>query len=150
MKKVLLALMLVISGLNVQAQNWQTVLTNDTNFYSGGWIISYSPMPDSNLIRTMWVDSSRAIAGDSVFYFYRGLRADPPTYNSCIDTLVPSWLGPKVIRKPDGTELYFNSNGDTITFHTLAGIGTSWTLATAMTTPQRYAPPSPAKIRPRG
>lgn len=121
---------LTCTGVN--GQNWQTVYPRDTTFYGGGGRILdyYAYLIDSNMLRTMWADSVRTAAGgDSVYYFFRGLRAVSLSSGSCVDTMAPSWLGPRMIRKPDGTEHYFNSRGDTIVIRARAAVGDSWIIA---------------------
>src|SRR5689334_2937970 len=117
MKNLLLTILLFAVCSASGAQNWQTVRTNDTNFYSVAKTVqTYDYLMDSNRLRSMWVVSARLVAGDSLFYFFRGIRLDTPYNTRCQDTLAPSWLGTRMIRKPDGTEHYFNNRGGTITF----------------------------------
>jgi hypothetical protein len=130
MKKLLLAILLVASFVSAVAQSWQTVSVSDTVFYRVPPIPMAGSSPpfsriDTSRLRSMWVDSAKALASDSVFYFTRGIRLDTP-FTICQDTLAASWLGPHMIRKADGTEYYFGRRGDTITFKTHAGLGEHW------------------------
>lgn len=131
MKQFLLIILLGTVCTGTQAQDWQTVRVRDTNFYNAGRSLSdYAYSVDSNLLRAMWIDSASVHGSDSIYHFFRGIRADTSYINNtCMDTLGPSWLGSHMIRKPDGTELYFNSKGDTIMLMTKASPGTSWKLA---------------------
>ncbi len=129
MLKPFLFLSLFATSATVFAQDWQTVRSHDTNYYNAG-NISNNQMLVYNSLRTMWVDLARnTISGDSIFYFFKCVRIDKPSQSLCQDTLAPSWLGPHMIRRSDGSELYFNSYGDTITFFTKASLGSSWILA---------------------
>ena len=124
MKKLLLVILLLTGYAGAIAQDWQSVRLRDTVFY-GLPSMPVSYRINNNLLRTMWVDSAKAIAGDSLFYFFRGIRLDTP-FMACQDTLAPAWLGSHVVRKADGTEYYFGRWGDTITFRTRAGLGEHW------------------------
>lgn len=46
-----------------------------------------------------------------------------------VDTAAPSWLGPQAVRTPDGSELFFNSFGDTVRVMPHSTPGDAWTLA---------------------
>jgi len=127
MRKSLLVIVLIIGARCASAQNWQTVRLKDTVFYSVRYPVS-TYMLDSNLVRTMWVDSANAVGVDSLFYFFRGIRISTP-FTGCQDTAAASWLGSQMLRKPDGTEYYFNSGGDTVRFRTTAGLSETWILA---------------------
>jgi len=45
-----------------------------------------------------------------------------------IDACVPSWLGAKTVVRPNGENLFFNSDGDTIHIETLAQLNDNWNL----------------------
>ncbi len=125
MKHILLLLCITAYiGSTVQAQNWKTVPMADTVYFRGASVDN----PGSGNLRVIWVSDIEETGSDSVFHFYPTIR-EPAPYH-CLDTLAPSWLGSKFIRKPDGAEYYFNSFGDTITIRTHAVEQERWILAT--------------------
>ncbi len=121
MKKILLLFFLSIS-IVANAQNWKTVSNTDTNYYT-----VQSPIDTewNNYLRVIWVDSSKQVGTDSVFYFYPSVRKFNDT-NYCLDTLGPTWLGKTFIRNTLGEETYFNRDYDSIHINTLATLNTSW------------------------
>jgi hypothetical protein len=143
MNKIFLAVALIISGSIAKAQNWQTVLPGKANYFTAGQHRSYKgfyyypPLNeilvkvDSPMLRVIFVESTFQNGPDSVFQFYTSFRDANDTIRntSCADTSGPSWLGPQLVRKPEGTELYFNNQKDTITIRTQAGPGETWMLA---------------------
>jgi hypothetical protein len=138
MARSLLVFVLIIAYCSAFGQNWQTVRSGDTNYFTAGKHASYKswvyypqeapPMMDSPILRMAYVAGLSELDGDSVFSFYTSLR-DSSDFGGCVDTAGVSWLGPMCIRKADGTEYYFNRYRDTITLLTHAGPGYSWVLA---------------------
>ena len=116
MRLAFLTLLIALS-FEAVAQNWKTVPQNDSFYFSG----------DNHNLKVIWIDSASANAADSMFYFYKSIRADSPT--GCIDSMADTWLGASFLRSNDGAERYFNSFHDTILLHTNAGVGTSWLMA---------------------
>lgn len=114
----LLAIML-FSVLEVHAQ-WQTVNLADTTYF-------FEDAASDKLLKVIWVDSSKTVGSDTVFYFYKTMR-DTAGYNTCLDTVGPSWMGTELLRKADGDELYYNRFGDSILICTNAALGQSWLL----------------------
>jgi hypothetical protein len=144
MKRILLFLSCLSICIGVQAQNWKTVRLNDTVYFAAGKHGStggryyptfyYKPnpsVPDSSLLRIMFITGRTVTGADSTFSFFTTVRVDTITskQSSCVDTLAPSWLGQKFIRKADGTEYYFNNKGDSIMIRTLAQQGSNWIIA---------------------
>jgi hypothetical protein len=123
MKKLIFILLISFSFF-AKAQNWKTVSNIDTNYFT-----VQSPIDTqwNNYLRVIWVDSSKQISSDSVFYFYPSVRRYNDT-NNCIDTLGPTWLGKILIRNSQGDEVFFNRDYDSIHIHTLASLNTSWTM----------------------
>lgn len=124
---VLLGLLFSVSSFG---QNWRTVNPQDTVYFSSEHALWPASSNDYNghYLRVVFIDSVHSSAGDSSFYFFKSTRF-AATNGACVDTAAPSWLGAQMIRKSDGTELYQNVFGDTITIDTKAALGDSWLLA---------------------
>jgi len=125
-----LLLVLLVLPLSLPAQNWKTVSNTDTVYFRAGKHEGFPYTFDSSYLRVLWVTSSTAIGPDSFFSFFPTMRDTSHTAGACLDTLANCWAGPRFIRKSNGLEYYFNSNGDTITIKTKALLGDSWTLVT--------------------
>jgi hypothetical protein len=128
MRPLSIFFLLSLFQLQGNAQNWKTVNTPDTTYFRAGLHRSdYFSNQYSDILKMTFTDSSSASGGDSTFYFYNAIRGTG--IGQCLDTLAPTWLGSRFIHKPNGTEYYFNSIGDTITIHTQAQQGSTWTIA---------------------
>ncbi|PZF72458.1 T9SS type A sorting domain-containing protein [Taibaiella soli] len=120
MRRLLLFVFSVLISAPLFAQNWQTVNPNDTVYFKCTNANNYGA------VRMITVDSVRQNNGDSLYYFYKTMRA--PDLGKCVDTLAPSWMGSYCIRHSDGTELYINEQNDTISIHTWAAIADAWAI----------------------
>jgi N-acetylneuraminic acid mutarotase len=74
-------------------------------------------------IKSLRIDSVKADT-DSVFYPFATIQE--VSKDGCFSPYKASWIGEKVVVKPDGTNLFFNREGDTIKLKTLAGINETW------------------------
>ncbi len=78
-------------------------------------------------LRGMRIDSISVIGADTIYYPYHSARNQ--RYFSDIgnfDSTGASWLGKKVVSKPDGTFLFDNLWGDTVQIMTKANVGDTW------------------------
>jgi len=73
-------------------------------------------------IKALRIDSVKVDA-DSVFYPFATIQE---VSKNCFSPYKASWIGEKVVVKPDGTNLFFNRDGDTITLKTRARIKETW------------------------
>jgi hypothetical protein len=73
-------------------------------------------------IKALRIDSVKADA-DSVFYPFATIQE---VSKNCFSPYKASWIGEKVVVKPDGINLFFNREGDTITLKTRARIKETW------------------------
>ena len=73
-------------------------------------------------IKALRIDSVKTDT-DSVFYPFATIQE---VSINCFSPYKASWIGEKVVIKPDGTNLFFNRDGDTITLKTRARINESW------------------------
>lgn len=124
MKQIILVFTFFVFCIaNSQAQNWRTVLLNDSTYYAS----SLGNTNNNHLLKIIWIDSVSQNGTDSIFYFYKSFRE--MLGSSCIDSNAATWLGSNFIRGSNGDELYFNYNGDTILIKTSAQQGSSWIIA---------------------
>lgn len=75
------------------------------------------------------IDSVETVGADSILYNYWHIRAN--YINSFSATLIshtPSFVGRKVVVRPNGVNLLFNRNDDTVRINTLSGLNESWNL----------------------
>jgi hypothetical protein len=106
--------------LNINAQNWQSVPANDTNWF----VINNTPYNQSGRLRVAWLDSSISSGSITTNYFYLSLRMNSI---GCLDTLGASWLGKKYTRNQiTGEEQYYNLFNDTIILKTKSGLNDTW------------------------
>lgn len=73
-------------------------------------------------IKALRIDSVKTDT-DSVFYPFATVQE---VSENCFSPYKASWMGEKVVIKPDGTNLFFNRDGDTITLQTRARLNESW------------------------
>ena len=87
-------LMLVLTGFS---QDYQCIRDYATYFYS-----------DSTNIKAIQIDSVVSSEEGLGYYNYPSLG---PTDNSdCLTRFGPSWIGRKVLVKPDGDTIFYNKN----------------------------------------
>jgi hypothetical protein len=106
---IVLVLSLLFQGLH--AQNYQTVNSGRIAYFS------------FNSFSALKIDSTKVLNGDSVFYPSRSFGGFD---YRCFSAQAPSWSGSKIIVRPDGTNIYFNENNDSIAIETQAGLNESW------------------------
>jgi hypothetical protein len=111
MKKILFFLLLVTVRVGLIAQNHQTVVSTNTTTFIG------------NQVESIRIDSSFVDMGDSIFYpFYNIQQVD----YDCFMPFFYSWIGKKIIIKPNGYNYFINRNNDTIKINTLAQLNENW------------------------
>jgi hypothetical protein len=121
---------LLIGSVYCSAQNtnWQTFYSTNDNFYKGNILGGSQPIQLYGYIRSGHIDSVRFINNDSVFYFFKTIRNASGQPGSCMDTSGSCWLGEKVIIKPNGNNVLFNKNNDSIIIKTNAVVNDSFPL----------------------
>ena len=71
-------------------------------------------------LRGMRIDSVRSVGVDTVFYPFHSVRGKFHTYSSTeppigvLDSMGGSWLGGRIVERPDGTTVFDNIWNDTI------------------------------------
>lgn len=120
MKKLLFLFILSLPFF-CHAQNWKSVRLNDTTYFT---------IPTAeNYLRMIWVDSATTSGSDSIFHFYPSIRLGNTTSN-CLDTLGPTWLGRRFIKKSNGDEIFFNRWLDTIILKPTTTLNSTWLMHT--------------------
>lgn len=124
--RILFFISLVLSfGLPqfVNAQNWQTVPANDTNWF----VINNTPLVQEGQLRVIWLDSTNTNGNFLEGFFCRALR---PLNDGCFDTLGSSWMGKRYVHNVmNGDEYFFNLLGDTSLLKTHAQVSDSWLMS---------------------
>lgn len=114
----------ILVGTSLQAQNWQTVPANDTNWF----VVNETPLLEEGQLRVVWLDSSNVNGNLFEGSFCRSLR---PLSDGCFDTLGSSWMGKRYLHNmANGDEYFFNLVGDTSLLKTLAQVSDTWLMAT--------------------
>ena len=118
MKQVLFFLIFLLPFCGF-AQDYQTVRSDFVRFFA-------DTAGDYHGIK---IDSVETVGSDSIFYNYWHVRKN--SSSNCSPTMIsytPSFVGHKIIDKPNGVNLLFNVSNDTIRINTLAGLNDSWNL----------------------
>lgn len=97
---------------NNPSHDYQTVYSNRVAFFENS----------EKQIKALRIDSVK-VDIDSVFYPFTTIQE---VSENCFSPYKASWIGEKVVVKPDGTNLFFNRDGDTIILKTRARLNESW------------------------
>ncbi|MBL7719400.1 MAG: T9SS type A sorting domain-containing protein [Flavipsychrobacter sp.] len=109
MRKLLPFFILFLS-LSAGAQNWNIITPGINRYFTNGF----------HYLHGMRIDSVINTGTDLHYYPYRSLRQGGWVAPS------GSWLGERIVRKSDGTHLFFNKWNDTIVIKSKANVGESW------------------------
>lgn len=115
MKKILLLAFAGVFMLQGYSQNYQTVNSSEVKLFEF----------NASTIRGYRIDSVMIDGVDSLLYPSRSIQKIDQGWE-CFDPLGPSMLGDYIRILPDGDNLFFNQNGDTIRIETRAQINDSW------------------------
>jgi hypothetical protein len=140
--RAIMVAILLFTGLESIAQNWQTVYSKDTQFfYASGNKDRMSvpnhdqynhPIPLNAVLRAVYVAQAIASGTDSIFHFNTTWRdttgGQGLLRSNCLDSTAPSWMGRQCVHRANGEEWYSNKRNDTIKVNTAAEVGDSWTL----------------------
>jgi hypothetical protein len=105
--------LLIILTINAGAQNYQTIYTYRTALFK-------NPV---NKIIGLRIDSVK-ISSDTILYPFTTIQE--VSVEGCFSPYKASWIGDKVVIKPDGSNLFFNRKGEPITLKTRAQLNDSW------------------------
>lgn len=86
----------------------------------------YIFLSDATGYATIKIDSLETLAQDSVYYFYPVIRLSQ-NQSTCYRVDAPSWMGSKMVKKPNGEHVFFNLENDTVRILANSPVGTSWT-----------------------
>ena len=98
--------------LDALTYDFQTVYSNRVTLFENS----------EKQIKALRIDSVKTDI-DSVFYPFATIQE---VSENCFSPYKASWIGEKVVVKPDGTNLFFNRDGDTITLKTRARLNETW------------------------
>ena len=115
MKRFLLLTLGMALLVPAYSQNYQTVNSSEIKLFSSINLGS---------IRGHRIDSVIVVGVDSLIYPSRTIQLHDGSY--CYNPMGPSMLGDHIRVMPDGTNLFFNLNGDTIRINTNAHAGDIW------------------------
>jgi hypothetical protein len=109
----ILLLFLIIVTLKAQSHDYQTV-------HAGRVALFYN---SDNRIKGLRIDSVK-VAQDTILYPFATIQ-EVSAYG-CFSPYKASLIGEKVVVKPNGINLFFNREGDTITLKTNARLNEKW------------------------
>jgi Secretion system C-terminal sorting domain len=114
--KRLFFLMLLISNIG-HAQNYKCLQSGVRHYFTNG----------NGYLRGIRIDSVRTLGDSTVYYPFRTPRGGEPT-TLPPDSIGGSWLGKRVIQKPDGTFIFDSFWGDSVIIRSQAHTGDSWVM----------------------
>ena len=106
MKKGMFFLLTLLTGFTTFSQDYQCIRDNATYLYS-----------DGTYIKAIRIDSVVNTVDGLVYYNYPTLSWDDDL--DCYNRYSPSWIGRKVLVKPNGDNIFYNKNNEPITIKTL-------------------------------
>ena len=109
---LIFVLLLTIVTLKARAHDYQTVYAHRVALFGNS----------DNRIKGLRVDSVK-VASDTTLYPFATIQE---VSVGCISPYKASWIGEKVTLKPNGTNLLFNREGDTITLKTQTRLNETW------------------------
>jgi hypothetical protein len=118
MKKFLFLIMLLSAHL-CRAQNWQCLQPGVKHYFTNS----------NRYLRGIRIDSVKTYADSVVYYPFhtpRGEYGRRMGFSNALDSVGGSWLGKKVTQLTDGTFLFDNLRGYTVTIKSMAHLGDSW------------------------
>jgi hypothetical protein len=107
-------LLLTTTALKTLAQDYQTVYSNRTALFKN---------TTNDQIKGLRVDSVKIVAADTVLYPFATIQE---VSKYCYSPYKASWIGEKVVIKPDGKNLFFNRVENAITLKTKARLNETW------------------------
>ena len=127
-----LTFLLALCHLCAIGQEFRCIVPGEDRFFSDGSLLG------------LRVIGSEPVPEGTLHHFHHDLRpvdfgdssgCNPNMQCNAMSTdvayytmLGASWMGTYMLEQPDGNDLFFNLEGDTIRINTLAGAGESWTL----------------------
>ncbi|NEN24747.1 T9SS type A sorting domain-containing protein [Cryomorpha ignava] len=114
----LILLFTLILGLSIPAysQNYQTVNSSEVKLFES----------QNNAIRGYRIDSLKVLGSDTLLFPSRTIQNVGEEWDECFDVQGASMFGDYVQIMPNGTNLFFNKDADTIRINTMAQQGETW------------------------
>ncbi len=97
---------------NLEAQSWCTIHTGRESLFSG-----------DDTFKSIRIDSVKYINDTALYFNFTTIRYSDM---ECFKLGKPAWLGKYILVAPNGDNLFFNKNNDTIRIKTLAGADAEW------------------------
>lgn len=110
----LLLLLFATATLKTHAHDYQTVYSKRTALFKN---------TANDQIKGLRVDSMKTVAADTILYPFTTIQE---VSAGCYSPYKASWIGEKVVIKPDGANLFFNRVGNAITLKTRARLNETW------------------------
>lgn len=120
---IYLALLSVLIPAIASTQNFQTIQSDKTPFFV---------TTGSDYFLANRIDQIDVIGSDSIFYPFQSIRDDKHLNQTdpCKYYIGPSWMGDKVVIKPNGENVFYNEAGEPITILTTAVLHDTFTVYT--------------------
>jgi hypothetical protein len=126
----LLPLLFLLGSASAFGQEFRCVVPGEDRFYLDGSMLGLriidSETVAEGILHHFHQDLRPVEVGDPSGCFQGPDCSDFETESVFYTTQGASWLGTSMLEQPDGFNLFFNKNGDTIRVNTLANMGESW------------------------
>lgn len=114
MKKIFILFALMIVFIGSYSQNYQSINPNKAITFSD----------QQGMISVLTIDSTKTDT-ELMLYPHRTIGS---IGTNCLSLDAPSWVGKEIIIRPDGENIYFNKEGDSIIIKTQASLHDKWTI----------------------
>ena len=111
--RTILSLYLLSITFCSHAQSWKCIYPERQAFY----------INSSEQVRAVRIDSVRTEGYDTIYYNYYNFHE---INEYCYSPYYTSWLGKKIIIRPDGYNIFINRFNDTVSIKTDAALNESW------------------------
>ncbi len=112
-KPVLISVLFLILSISAFSQNYQCINNNSVHYFT-----------DGENVKAIQIDSVVTDGNNNIYYNYPTL-AETGEFD-CFTKNGPSWIGRKMMVKPDGDNVFYNLDSLSITIRTQAGEGEQW------------------------
>ena len=112
-KPILNSVLFLVLSISAFSQNFQCINNNSIHYFT-----------DGEFVKAIQIDSVVVEGDNSVFYNYPTLAETEDS--DCYTQNGPSWIGRKMIAKPDGDNVFYNMDSLPITVKTLAEEEEQW------------------------
>jgi len=113
MKKFILLLTIILIAFNAFTQNYKCIIDDEVHYFKSNWRTT-----------AIQIDSVVTDGDDLVYYNYPTFQAGLEPYCYALDG--PSWIGRKIVEKPNGDFVFFNMEDEPVTIKSQADVSESW------------------------